>query len=199
MKHLFAVAFVSAVAAAGCAAPEPAATSPALDPPARAPLEPHADGCGAGRHLGSAGITCDYRGHAIGPITASGVCVGDSQIICSFTTACEWEVATVATTCVEGGALCPSLAPPEASPPQATGTIPWTLDRGSTLCDPPRSAADLAAACNDAWWSSGPTAAREACRAEIDRNASGGSCCLNNTAPSPTPGSGSGSTAPAAP
>ena len=147
-----------------------------------------ADGCGAGRYRGSANVDCQYTGRATNhPVASSATCLGDSQIKCTFSETCQWNIQQI-TTCVSGAPDCLTMYPPEGSLVNASLDQTYNLALGSTLCDPPRPAAELLSYCQ-----SQPTQAIEPtldaqCAAQTDRNEGSASCCLNCPKPTPLPG-----------
>lgn len=179
---------VTVLAVHGCASSPPpdGERQPA---PALGEIEQHADGCGAGRYSGSANIDCNYQGQLTGDIAATGTCLNDSQISCTFTASCQWVLSQVITACVDGGAAtCQSSYPPEGSPPSYFATVTGNLKIGSTLCDPPGSAAALASYCLNQVYVSG--SATSGCASQTDRNEGSTTCCLNCPMGPPAPGRG---------
>ncbi len=169
-------------AAPACSGTEPEPL-PTAAPPITEGLEQHADGCGANRYRGTANIDCRYEArldYTI-PINARGTCVGDSQIRCTYDFTCFFRIAQVITTCVDSAAsqaTCWSSYPPEGSPPTPQTVYTFELSTGSTLCDPPGTAQQLAQYCavqRDAPVNN----ADDACRDGSDRNTGSTTCCLD--------------------
>ncbi len=153
--------------------------------------EQAADGCGAYRYRGSGNVFCTYTGSATGTVTAQntvGTCLNDSQLECAFNgMQCEWGSPSSATNCLgDTGNLCAAY-PPEASLQNPSKYV-RVLGSGDTLCDPPASAAQLAAACVSVWndyWVRREIS--EQCSDQTSSNSGGVTCCLSCANPTPLP------------
>jgi hypothetical protein len=147
-----------------------------------------ADGCGAWRYRGSANVDCRYRGEMRYSLNSgSGTCVNDSQVRCTYEVRCEWILAERITECVSDAPDCMTAYPPEGSIANPDPVRTFDLPAGSTLCDPPGTAQQLASFCNEMQY---PQIGefRAFCEGQTDRNMGSTTCCLNCPQPNPLPG-----------
>jgi hypothetical protein len=152
-----------------------------------------ADGCGAWRYRGGANATCRYRGVATKfyPIEASGTCLNDSQVACTYANVrCEFELSETetVTACVDKTEACQGN-PPESDPVNPN-PVTLNLSPGSTLCDPVGTPAELANFCDSQFEAFGTAYEKYklACKDQWVQNVGGARCCLDCPAPSVPPG-----------